>query len=181
MGPARTDIAWPVAGTLTPQNQALLRRAFASPGLAAAVTSASTLTSHNGSTSDASRKSSSGLPLLAYDEPLSRTFAQTSSKATGAITIQRFLADSMALLGERPGTRNRSVLVAEPRTFAGDPTVLRSLFAAVAKAPWLTPTTTGQLLAASEKLAPEVPGQGTSGTATSPQPHRRPHRQLRIH
>ena len=169
IGPARTDIAWPVWATLSPQNQAKLRRTFASSGLTAAVTSASTLTSHNGSTANASHKSSNGLPLLAYDEPLSRTVAQTSSRASGAITIQRFLADSMALLGERPGTRNRSVLIAEPRTFAGDPTVLRSLFAAVTKATWLIPTTTGQLLEIGKKLTPEVPGQGVSGTATSPQ------------
>jgi hypothetical protein len=168
--PARADIAWPVTGTLTPQTQAELRRAFASPGLTAAVTSSSSVTSRNGSPAEASRKSSSGLPLLAYDEPLSRTVAQTSSKANGAITIQRFLADSMALLGERPGTRNRSVLVAEPRTFAGDPTVLRSLFAAVDKAPWLVPATTGQLLAASERLAPESPdgaATNTSGATTT--------------
>ena len=166
VGPARTDIAWPVGATLSPQSQAKLRRAFASSGLTAAVASASTLTGHDGSTADASHKSRTGLPLLAYDEPLSRTVAQTSSRASSALTIQRFLADSMALLGERPGTRNRSVLIAEPRTFAGDPTVLRSLFAAVSKAPWLIPTTTGQLLKTSEKLTTEVPGQGS--TATSP-------------
>ncbi|HEY5249103.1 MAG TPA: DUF6049 family protein, partial [Dermatophilaceae bacterium] len=131
----------------------------------------STLTSRAGPTADASNKASSGLPVLAYDEALSRTVAQTSSPTTGAITIQRFLADSMALLGERPGTPNRSVLVAEPRTFAGDPAVLQSLFAAVARAPWLKPATTGQLLAASEKLTPEVPaigGIGTTGTPTPP-------------
>jgi len=164
IGPARADIAWPVAATLTPLTQARLGSAFAAPGLTASVTSASTLSSPSGPTPNASSKSTSGLPLLAYDESLSRTVAQTSSKATGAITIQRFLADSMALLGERPGTPNRSVLVAEPRTFAGDPTVLRSLFAAVAKAPWLIPTTTEQLLAASE-VAPEVPSQGATGTS----------------
>jgi Family of unknown function (DUF6049) len=168
VGPARTDIAWPVEGTLTTQSEAGLRRAFASTGLSATVTSASTLAQPNGYTGDASRKSSDGLPLLAYDEALSRTLAQTSSKTTGAITIQRFLADSMALLGERPGTLNRSVLVAEPRTFAGDPTVLRSLFAAVAQAPWLIPTTTEALLAASEKLAPEAPSVGLTGSAGSP-------------
>jgi hypothetical protein len=168
VGPARTDIAWPVEGTLTTQSEARLRRAYASAGLSAAVTSASTLTDTNGDTGDASRKSSDGLPLLAYDESLSRTFAQTSSKTTGAITIQRFLADSMALLGERPGTRNRSVLVAAPRTFAGDPTVLHSLFTAIATAPWLVPTTTEALLAASEKLAPEAPSVGLTGSAGSP-------------
>jgi Family of unknown function (DUF6049) len=168
VGPARSDIAWPVTGTLTPTSQTQLRRAFASPGLAGAVTSASTLSSKNGDTSDASRRASSGLPLLAYDESLSRTVAQTSSKATGAITIQRFLADSMALLGEKPGTAHRAVLVAEPRTFDGDPTVLQSLFTAVAKAPWLTPATTGELLSVSTKLTPEATGSGTSGTPTSP-------------
>jgi len=166
---ARTDIAWPVEGTLTSQSEAQLRRAFSAPGLAAAVTSSSTLTNRSGSTRDASRRSSGGLPLLAYDEALSRTLAQTSASSTGAVTIQRFLADSMALLGERPGTRNRSVLVAAPRTFAGDPTVLRHFFAAIAKTPWLIPTTTGQLLTASEGLAPEVPGVGPTGTAESPE------------
>lgn len=161
LGPARTDIAWPVDGTLTTEREVQLRRAFSSPALAAAVTSASTLTTQSGFAGDASRKSGGGLPLLAYDDALSRTFTQTSSTASGAITIQRFLADSMALLGERPGTRNRSVLVAAPRTFAGDPTVLAAFFAAIAKAPWLTPTTTEQLLAASAAATPEVPGVGT--------------------
>jgi hypothetical protein len=157
VGKARADIAWPVAGTLTPPRLAQLRRAFASPRLAASVTSASTLSSGSAPTSDATRKASNGLPLLAYDDSLSRTVAQASSKATGAITIQRFLADSMALLGEREGTPNRSVLVAEPRSFAGDPTVLRSLFAAVAQAPWLSWKTTGDLLSVSRKLPSEPP------------------------
>jgi hypothetical protein len=165
VGPARTDIAWPLE-KLTPVNEAQLRRAYNPPGLAAAVTSASTLTDQNGSHGNASRRSSSGLPLLAYDHALSATVAKTSSAAAGAVTIQQFLADSMALLGERPGTRNRSVLIAEPRTFAGDPAVLRALFAAVAQAPWLTPTTTEQLLVASGKLSPDVPGKGTQGTVT---------------
>ena len=168
VGPARTDIAWPVAGTLTTDREQQLKQAFSSPGLSAAVTSASTLTSHGGLTEDAGRRSAEGLPLLAYDEALSRTFAQTSSTVTGAITIQRFLADTMALLGERPGTRNRSVLVAAPRTFAGDPTVLSSFFAAIGQAPWLVPTTTDQLLAASRAATPEVPGVGTKVTPAPP-------------
>ena len=168
VGPARTDIAWPVAGTLTTDREQQLKQAFSSPGLSAAVTSASTLTSHSGLTGDAGRRSAEGLPLLAYDEALSRTFTQTSSTVTGAITIQRFLADTMALLGERPGTAGRSVLVAAPRTFAGDPTVLSSFFAAIADARWLIPTTTDQLLAASRAATPEVPGLGTKVTPTSP-------------
>lgn len=168
VGPARADIAWPVDGTLTPPTQTMLRQAFASPGLAAAVTSSSTLESQHTNTPDATHKSSSGLPLLAYDDPLSRTVAQTSSKAAGAVTIQRFLADSLALLGEREGTRDRSVLVAEPRTFAGDPTVLRSLFAAVDDAPWLSRATTGQFLSQSTSRMPDPPLIDAGLTTTSP-------------
>jgi len=171
VGPARTDIAWPVTGTLTTQNEARIRRAYAAPGLSAVVTSAATLPDLNGSTADASRRSGRGLPVLAYDPALSRTLAQTSSKSAGAVTVQQFLADSMALLGERPGTPNRSVLVAAPRAFAGDPTVLKSLFAAVANTPWLVPTTTDQLIAESMKLVPEAlnvaPTQSTGSPTAS--------------
>ena len=176
LGPARTDIAWPVEGTLTPKSEAELQRAFGAPRMSAAVTSASTLAGRNGSSGDASRKSSTGLPLLAYDEALSRTFARTAAKTDGTLTIQRFLADSMALLGERPGTPDRSLLVAAPRTFAGDPAVLRSFFTAVAKAPWLSTTTTSQLLEASAQTLPEIPDVGTTdstsptGSTASPPP-----------
>jgi len=170
VGPARTDIAWPVEGILTTRRETQLRRAFSSQGLVARVTSASTLTTPNSETGDASRKSSGGLALLAYDDALSRAFTQTSSAASGATAIQRFLADSMALLGERPGTPNRSVLVAAPRSFAGDPTVLRAFFAAIAKAPWLTPTTTEALLTASDAATPEVSATGGKGRPTTSPP-----------
>ncbi len=168
VGSARTDIAWPVDGMLTTGREQELKQAFSSPGLSAAVVSASALISHSGLTENASRRSSDGLPLLAYDEALSRTFTQTSSTVTGTITIQRFLADTMALLGERPGTPGRSVLVVAPRTFAGDPSVLTSFFAAIATAPWLTPTSTDQLLAAGRAATNELPGVGTTVRPTSP-------------
>jgi hypothetical protein len=158
VGPARTDIAWPVTGTLTTRRESQLKAAFSPLVLGGVVTSASNLANNSGHTQNASRRSSDGLPLLSYDEDLSRTFAQTSAAASGTVTIQRFLADTMALLGERPGTPNRSVLVVAPRTFAGDPSVLGSFFAAIAKAPWLVPATTDQLLAASQVAAPEAPG-----------------------
>ncbi len=167
IGPSRTDIAWPVTGTLTTRRESQLKAAFSPRVLGGVVTSAANLANNSGHTQNASRRSSDGLPLLSYDEDLSRTFAQTSAAASGTITIQRFLADTMALLGERPGTPNRSVLVVAPRTFAGDPTVLGSFFGAIAKARWLIPTTTDQLLAASQVAAPEAPGVVTA-KPTSP-------------
>jgi len=161
VGTARADIAWPVSGAMSTQREQQLKQAYSSTGLAAVVTSASTLSHNSSFTDDASRKSSNGLPLLAYDDALSRTFQQASSTATGAIAIQQFLADSLALLGERPGAPGRSVLVATPRTFAGDPTVLSEFFASVATAKWLIPTTADQLLEASKAAAPET-GLGTT-------------------
>ena len=162
VGTTRSGIAWPVDGTLSAPREAQLRAAYSSSGLAAAVISASTRTVRSGYTDDASRKSSGGLPLLAYDQALSKTFAQTSDTATGAITTQLFLADSLAMLGERPGTRDRSVLVVASRSFAGDPGVLGSFFAAIATARWLTPTSTDQLLALAGAAAPEQPGAGAT-------------------
>lgn len=162
VGPTRSGIAWPVDGTLSAGRETQLRTAFSSSGLAAAVISASTRTTRSGYTDDASRKSTGGLPLLAYDQSLSRTFARTSSTAAGAVTAQLFLADTLAMLGERPGTPDRSVLVVAPRSFAGDPAVLGSFFAAVTKAPWLTPTSTDQLLASAGAAAPEPPGAGAT-------------------
>ncbi len=170
VGSARTGIAWPVDGELSTNLEERLRVAFSSSGLAGAVISASTRTMRSGYTDDASRKSVGGLPLLAYDQALSRTFAQTSTPASGAVTTQLFLADSLALIGERPGTRNRSVLVAAPRTFAGNPSVLASFFAAVAQAPWLTPTSTDQLLAAAGTAVPDVPGLGPTVTPSPATP-----------
>jgi len=168
VGPTRTGIAWPVDGRLTTAREGQLRAAYSVSGLAAAVISASTLSNHTGFTDNASRKSTGGLPLLAYDQALSRTFGQTSAAASGAITIQQFLADTMALLGERPGTPNRSVMVAAPRMFAGDPSVLASYFAAIAQAPWLTPTSTDLLLAAAGAAAPEALPAGTNVTPRTP-------------
>ena len=60
------------------------------------------------------------------------------------------------------------MLVAAPRTFAGDPSVLGSFFKAIAKAPWLTPTTTDQLLAAAGTATPELPAVGATPTPRSP-------------
>ncbi len=78
VGSARTGIAWPVDGELSTNLEERLRVAFSSSGLAGAVISASSRTMRSGYTDDASRKSVGGLPLLAYDQALSRTFAAPS-------------------------------------------------------------------------------------------------------
>jgi hypothetical protein len=162
----RSDIAWPVDNRLPAQREADLRQSF--PGLTAGVVSTSGLTLDPGYSGDAARKSSDGLPLLASDDQLSGILAATSDGASGASTVQRFLAETLALMKESPG-RERSVLVTAPRDFAGNRSVLTSLFAAVADAPWLRATPSSSLLYAAVDAQGE-PAPDTTEVAGEAEP-----------
>jgi hypothetical protein len=87
-----------------------------------------------------------GSTALLYDDVLSSLLAHTNNQATGVLTVQRFLAETLATVGERPG-RSRIVLVAAPRSFNPAPAVVGHLFAAVASAPWITAASLSQLRA----------------------------------
>ena len=65
-----------------------------------------------------------------YDDVLSSLLTRTNNASAGVLTVQRFLAETLATVGERPG-RSRIVLVAAPRNFNPDPAVVQRLFAAV--------------------------------------------------
>lgn len=80
-----------------------------------------------------------------YDDVLSGLLGRTSNASAGVLTVQRFLAETLATVGERPG-RSRIVLVAAPRSFNPNPAVVQRLFAAVSAAPWIKPATLSQLL-----------------------------------
>jgi hypothetical protein len=87
---------------------------------------------------------SSGSTAVLYDDVLSSLLAHTNNAATSVLTVQRFLAETLAIVGERPG-RSRILLVAAPRNFNPDPAVAQQLFSAVGSAPWLRPATLSQL------------------------------------
>ena len=73
-------------------------------------------------------------------------------------TTQRFLAETLVLLGELPG-RQRSVLVAAPRTYDPDPAALASFLRATEGAAWLDSVTASSLLAdsGSDRALPQEP------------------------
>lgn len=151
----RSDVAWPADGGYTTTRETALRRLFQSPGLAGQVTSSSVLGSPDAvGTPNAEQRSTTGLPLLAYDDALSRLLARTSSPADAVLSTQQFVADSVALLNELPGTEGRSVFVAAPRSFNPDPTAARTFFAAAESIPWLTPTTTDAALSRARRAVP---------------------------
>lgn len=151
----RADVAWPVDGGYTATRESALRRVFRVPALAGQVTSASALApAGSATTPSAAQRSTTGLPLLAYDDSLSGLLTRTTSPSDGVLSTQQFVADSVALLNELPGTEGRSVLVAAPRSFNPDPATARSFFAATATIPWLAPTTTDALLAQARRAVP---------------------------
>ncbi|HET8600520.1 MAG TPA: DUF6049 family protein [Segeticoccus sp.] len=166
----RTGIAWPVGTQLSRSTVTELRRAYATAPhkLAAAITPRGTVVDENSVTGTAAYKSPDGLPLLTYDERLSALAAGTSDREDGGATVQRFLAETMAIYQQQPAV-NRSVLVAPPRGFAGDPEVLQELFSQLRHTPWLQPTTTSTLLSQAQRAAPLTQPLRTTGSASPPQ------------
>lgn len=167
---ARGDIAWPADGRHTAARERALGRLYVRPRLAAQVAAQSSLPLDD-NTQDAHRRSSDGLPVLAYDDQLSALLGQTDNPASAALATQRFVAESVALLDERPGTSSRSVLVAASRSFNPDPAAASAFFQTAALIPWLEPVTTAALLA---DAAHAVPMPKEVGTRPTPQPSEAP-------
>jgi hypothetical protein len=173
----RSDVAWPADGGYTASRETALRRIFRVPALAGQVTSAAVLGTTGATiTPGAAQRSTTGLPLLAYDDALSSLLTRTTSATEGVLSAQQFVADSVALLNELPGTEGRNVFVTAPRAFNPDPVAARSFFAAVGSIPWLTPTTTDAVLARARRVAgtpaapvtrPALPATGGRAVLTS--------------
>jgi hypothetical protein len=173
----RSDVAWPADGGYTATRETALRRVFRVPALAGQVTSAAVLTtSGSGITPGSAQRSTTGLPLLAYDDALSTLLTRTTSTSEGVLSTQQFVADSVALLNELPGTEGRGVFVAAPRSFNPDPDAARAFFAATGSIPWLTPTTTDAVLAKARRAVgttaapvtrPAIPATGGRAVLTS--------------
>jgi hypothetical protein len=160
LGVATTlGIAWPVDGSFEADREAGLRKAYeGSVGLQAVVGSSSALPVTSGFTGQAPRRTGSGVTLLAWDDVLSRLSTQTTTPAEGALTTQRFVAETAALLGESPGVA-RSFLVAMPRTLNPDAGALRQVLGTLAQTPWVQLVTTAEL---QQQAATQDPVASTS-------------------
>ena len=161
--PVTTGVAWPTDGSFQADREPGLRAAFQSTGLTAVVGSSSALPVVSGYSGQAPRRTASGIPLLAWDDELTRLAAQTTTPEDGVVTGQRFLAETAALLGESPGV-TRSFLVALPRTLDPDPTALRTVLGTVAQVPWVQMVTTSTL---QQEAATQDPVASTSAGSWS--------------
>lgn len=147
--------AWPADGLWSAPRESAWSRATNGYPMTNALVSTSSLTGAQGSTPEAVNRSAGGTGLLAYDEELSDIAGGTASHLQGldrSTVVQRFLGESLVLLGEREGT-TRGTVVALPRTSTVDVQTLKDLWAATSEAPWLR-TTTLPALAAQLPTAP---------------------------
>ncbi|HEU4999047.1 MAG TPA: hypothetical protein VFT68_08895, partial [Lapillicoccus sp.] len=159
-----TGIAWPVDGSFEASRQAGLQQAYESIGLRALVGSSSALPATSGFTGQAPRRTGSGLTLLAWDDVLSRLSTQTTTPAEGALTTQRFVAETAAILGESPGVA-RTFLIAMPRTLNPDVGALRQLLGTLSQTPWVQFVGTGEL---QQQAATQDPVASTSKGSWDP-------------
>lgn len=162
--PVRSDIIWPVDGRMPAGREANLRTLLAGTTVhkaAGVVVNQQSITGASPYTPTARRVATGGTRLLGYDPRLSALLPDRSgpSAASGtqvALPVQRYLAETLVILGERAGTP-RSLLVVAPRTYDPDATSLAAFVAATSAAPWLTPIDAASLL--SDSGADRAPKQ----------------------
>ncbi len=156
--PARSDVAWPADEALPAGREAEVKQVYTANGtggIAGIIVRQDAITATSPYTPDARRVARGGTPLLGVDPGLSAELP-TTAKAAG-LSIQRYLADTLVLLGERPGTP-RTLLVAATRTWDPDASALTQFLAAT-DVPWLTRVDASTLLgpASSVRLAEQAP------------------------
>lgn len=145
--PARADIVWPVDGLLPAGREQGIRTLLSGTTVkkpAGIVVSAAAVTKATAYTPTARRTTASGTRLLAYDTRLSALLPRRADPSP-VLSVQRYLAESLVLLGERAGTP-RSVLVVAPRGYDPDAAGLATFLAAVSSAPWLETVDAASLL-----------------------------------
>ncbi len=135
---ARGDIVWPVDGLMPDRREQGIKRLLAGTTVkkpAGIIVSQPAVTKASPYTPTARRVTASGTRLLAYDTRLSSLLPKRSDPSP-VLPIQRYLAETLVLLGERAGTA-RSVLVTAPRTYDPDAGALATFLSATANVPWL--------------------------------------------
>jgi hypothetical protein len=162
--PARTDIVWPVDGLMPAGREQGIQTLLSGTSVkkaAGIVVNAAAVSRTTGYTQTARRVTAAGTRLLAYDPRLS-ALLPTRTDPSPVLSIQRYLAETLVLLGERAGT-SRSVLVTAPRTYDPDGAALATFLAATSSAPWLEPVDASSLLSDSgteqavEQASPATP------------------------
>ncbi len=172
LGGSRGDVAWPAPGRLEAGRVAELQQAWSGTeaGLTAVIVSSDAVQDQDLLTSSAVQQGADGVTLLTYDERLSGLVAGAGDPDSGGASVQRLLAETLAIYQERPAA-DRSLLIAPPRGLGTHPDVLTDMVTGLRQAPWLNEASADRLLQRGPGAsAPEVdPGQAR-GPARVPAP-----------
>ncbi|MER7073085.1 DUF6049 family protein [Terrabacter sp. NPDC000476] len=145
--PARADVVWPVDGLLPAGRELGIRTLLSGTSVkkpAGIVVDAAAVTRATAYTPTARRVGAEGTRLLASDTRLSALLPKRGA-VSPVLSVQRYLAESLVLLGERAGTP-RSVLVTARRDYDPDAADLSAFLSATASAPWLRTVDAAELL-----------------------------------
>jgi len=170
--PVRGDIAWPVDGLLPAGRESAIQSLYSTSSTreaAAIIVGQPAITADSPYTPTARRVAAEGTRLIGADRRLSALLPKRSDP-TAVLATQRFLAETLVLLGERPGTA-RSVLLAAPRNYNPDPATLSAFLRVTASAPWLETVEVETLLAdaAGDRAMPqETPAKPARTAAPKP-------------
>ncbi len=158
--PAERTVLWPAdGGWTTPVEQAVDALDPGRTGIA--IADSAWLRQAPGQTTEAVHRTRGGTTLLVSDHALSTRLGGASDGRD----VQAFLADTVALLAERPGT-TRSYLVTLPRDVSAGPAWVSAMTTALAS-PWVEGLDV-PALAAAKASATVTPSATHPGVAPSP-------------
>lgn len=128
-------LAWPMDGTWS-TSRAGTWASLTGTAPTTALVASDNLEAPQRQTPGALGTTADGRRVIAGDSVLAGLAADRSGRSTAEV-VEAFLAQTLALLAEKPGTANRSYVVALPRTATVDAATLGALWSATATAPWL--------------------------------------------
>lgn len=140
---ARAHVLWPADGLVTDQRARDLQRLHAGPEQPTLLTQSSSLVP-GGFTPTGGARTTGGTPLLVSDTTLSSVVGDLSSPADLPLARQRLVAETSAILQERPGTP-RTLFVVPDRGSRPSPEAYAGLREATSEIPWLAKGSTTNL------------------------------------
>lgn len=168
---ARSDVLWPADGLATKDRARDLRRLRPTGKAPTLLVPDSSLTP-DAFTPTGSARTTDGTALVVTDDPLSRLVSDLDPTTDATLARQQLVAETAAVLSERPGTA-RTLVVVPRRDSAPSPRAWKALRGSTDRIPWVAGGSLRSVLDDAAQAAPlqtaRTPGQiaeATKGAGT---------------